>query len=170
VTNISVYPPAVTVFSTDPKLVAQLPGYIETSPIDLDNANDDLDTKIVLNLQPGVSVVGEDTVEVQVGIAAIEGSTTITAAQVEVTGLKEGLAATVSPETVDVILSGPLPLLEEIQAEDIRVYVELEEEGVGIYQRLPKVELAIPEIIVESILPGSLEITVIKAPLITPTP
>ncbi len=170
VTNISVYPPTVTVFSTDPKLVDQLPGYIETTALDLDNATDDLDTKVLLNLPPGISVVGEDTVEVQVGIAAIEGSITIESTKVEVTGLKEGLAAEVAPETVDVILSGPLPLLEDLTSEDIRVFVELAEEDIGTYQRLPVVELAIEEIVVESILPVSVEVTVSKAPIQTPGP
>ena len=170
VTNISVYPPTVTVFSTDPKLVDQLPGYVETTPLDLDNATDDLDTKVFLNLPPGISVVGEDTVEVQVGIAAIEGSITIDSIKVEVTGLQEGLKAEVAPETVDVILSGPLPLLEDLTSEDIRVYVELTEENIGTYQRLPVVELAIDEIAVESILPVSVEVTISKAPLQTPGP
>jgi len=170
VTNISVYPPTVTVFSTDPRLVDQLPGYIETTALDLDNATDDLDKKMLLNLPPGISVVGEDTVEVQVGIAAIEGSITIESTNVEVTGLKEGLTAVVAPETVDVILSGPLPLLEDLTPEDIRVYVELNEEDIGTYQRLPVVELAIEEIVVESILPVSVEVTVSKAPIQTPGP
>ncbi len=170
VTNISVYPPTVTVFSTDPRLVDQLPGYVETTALDLDNATDDLDKKMLLNLPPGISVVGEDTVEVQVGIAAIEGSITIESTNVEVTGLKEGLTAVVAPETVDVILSGPLPLLEDLTPEDIRVYVELNEEDIGTYQRLPVVELAIEEIVVESILPVSVEVTVSKAPIQTPGP
>jgi len=65
-TNISVFPPTVTVFSTDPKLVENLPGYIETSPLDLANARDDFDVNVSLNLPPGVQVVGDPTVTVQV--------------------------------------------------------------------------------------------------------
>ncbi len=34
-TNISVFPPNVMVFSTNPSLVDNLPGFVETSPIDL---------------------------------------------------------------------------------------------------------------------------------------
>jgi hypothetical protein len=57
VTNISVFPPAVTVFSPDPRLIEALPGYVETSPLDLDNARDDINLFMPLDLPPGVSVV-----------------------------------------------------------------------------------------------------------------
>lgn len=169
-TNISVSPPAVTIFSTDPQLVNDLPGYVETASLDLTGARDDLDVNLPLELPPGVSVVGEQTVSVQVGIAAIESSLTLSAMRVEVTGLEPGQAARISPETVDVILSGPLPLLDSLTKDDVRVIVEMNGEGLGTYQRTPRVELKITELSVESILPGTVEVTIIRAPLTTPTP
>lgn len=169
-TNISVSPPAVTIFSTDPQLVNDLPGYVETASLDLTGARDDLDVNLPLELPPGVSVVGEQTVAVQVGIAAIESSLTLSAMRVEVTGLEPGQAARISPETVDVILSGPLPLLDSLTKDDVRVIVEMNGEGLGTYQRIPRVELRITELRVESILPGTVEVTIIRAPLTTSTP
>ena len=115
-------------------------------------------------------MVGEQTVSVQVGIAAIESSLTLSAMRVEVTGLEPGQAARISPETVDVILSGPLPLLDSLTKDDVRVIVEMNGEGLGTYQRTPRVELKITELSVESILPGTVEVTIIRAPLTTPTP
>jgi YbbR domain-containing protein len=174
VTNISVFPPAVTVFSPDPRLIEALPGYVETSPLDLDNARDDINLFLPLDLPPGVSVVGQEGaigdqfVEVQVGVAAIEGSLTIEDIQVEVIGLAEGLRATVSPETVAVILSGPLPLLEQLTASDVRVIVDVSGEEVGVFQIVPEIEFDNDELQVDSVLPGSIEVTIILAPRIEP--
>ncbi len=159
VTNISVYPPAVTVFSADPQLVEELPGYVETLPIDLSGAKDDQDLKLQLNLPPGISVVGEQTVEVQVGIATIEGSLTLNNQAVEIIGLSKTLTAVVAPETVDVILSGPLPILDALLTSDLRVTIDVSDLVEGTYQRIPQIELNISGLTVESILPGSVEVT-----------
>ncbi|MFN7037694.1 MAG: YbbR-like domain-containing protein, partial [Bellilinea sp.] len=77
-TNISVFPPAVTVFSADPQIVSDLPGFIETEPLNINGLKDDLDISLSLNLPAGVSVVGDQTeVLVRVGVAAIESSLTL---------------------------------------------------------------------------------------------
>ena len=159
VTNISVYPPAITVFSADPQLVEELPGYVETLPIDLSGAKDDQDLQLQLNLPPGISVVGDQTVEVQVGIATIEGSLTLNNQVVEIIGLSKTLTAVVAPETVDVILSGPLPILDALLASDLRVTIDVSDLVEGTYQRIPQIELNISDLTVESILPGSVEVT-----------
>lgn len=169
-TNISAFPPAVTVFSTNPQVIEDLPGYVETASLDLTGAKDDLDVRLPLELPDGVSVVGEQTVTVQVGIAAIESSLTLSAMRVEVVGLEPGQAAKISPETVDVILSGPLPLLDSLTKDDVRVIVEMDGEGFGTYQRVPRVEIKINELRVELILPGTVEVTIIRAPPATATP
>ncbi|HSV86494.1 MAG TPA: CdaR family protein [Levilinea sp.] len=172
VTNISVFPPAVTVFSPDPSLVEGLPGYVDTAPLDLDNASDDINLFLPLDLPPGVSVVGQEGaiadqfVEVQVGVAAIVGSLTITDVPVDIVGLAEGLRATISPESVAVILSGPLPVLELLAAQDVRVIVDVTGENVGTYQLVPEVVFQNDDLQVDSILPGSVQVTITLAPRI----
>jgi YbbR domain-containing protein len=168
-TNLSVYPPTVTIFSSDPQQVNEIPGYIETVPVDLNGVKDDQDLKVALNLPSGVSVVGDQTVQVQVGIAAIEGSITLNNMRIELVGLAEGIFGRVSPETVDVIISGPLPLLDGLKSRDVSVVVEMNGEDVGNYQRTPRVLLKSAELSVESILPGSVEVNVIGRVTITPT-
>jgi YbbR domain-containing protein len=167
VTNISVFPPAVTVFSNDPNLVEQLPGYVETETLDLTGLKDDLDVFLSLNLPPGVTLVGDQTVEVQVGIASIEGSITLENMKVNIVGLSEGLTAEVSPATVDVILSGPLPVLDTLKSTDINIVINLEGVDVGVYQRIPQVQINVQDVRVQSILPASLEVKVSGAT--TPT-
>ncbi len=169
-TYISVSPPTVTLFSTNPQLTAQLPGYVETSPLDLTGIKDDLDIRLSLNLPDGVEVVGEQTVSVQVGVSAIEGSITLSGLPVKITGLPEDLSAHLSPETVDVILSGPVPLLDSLTTDDLMVTINLSEAGEGTYQLVPKVSLAIAEMRVESILPSSIEVVVVNTRGVSPTP
>jgi YbbR domain-containing protein len=167
VTNISVFPPAITVFSSNPKIVDALPGYIETTPIDLSGAHSDIDIQVSLNLPEGVTIVGSQTVNVQVGIAAIEGSITLSNMPVKVINLGPNLAGTASPDKVDVILSGPLQLLDQLTANQVHVTVDLTGKTSGDYQVIPVVKIDIPTILVESILPGTIQVTVINA---TPTP
>ena len=57
-TDISVFPPVVTVYSSDPNVVLELPGVVETLPLYLQNASEDIATRLDLNLPQGVSVGG----------------------------------------------------------------------------------------------------------------
>lgn len=166
-TTISVFPPAVTVFASDPSLVDKLPGYVETSPLDLTGTRDDVDIRVQLNLPEGISVVGDQTVNVVVGVSAIEGSLTINDVPVVVINLSPELGASLSPETVNIIISGPLPVLDGLTSDDIRVVIDLADTAIGTYQLVPRVELNGLELRVESVLPGSIEVTV---GLATPTP
>ena len=167
-TNISVNPPAITVYSGDPELVAALPGFVETEPLNLNEASQDIELSLGLNLPPGISVVGEQTVQVEVGIEALEGSLSLANMPVSVTGLAPGLSAQAAPETVDIILTGPLPLLEKLTANDIRITLDVTDLPVGSHQLAPLVEILITNIEVQSIFPGTVEVVI--TPSGTPTP
>lgn len=169
-TDLSVFPPVVTVYSTDPDLVSNLPGVVETQPLDLQNAQDDINTRLSLNLPPGVSIIGEQTVLVQAGVSPIEGSVTMAGEIIEVTGLANGLTAQVSPISVDVILSGPLPLLDTLTRQSVRATVDLTGLSVGTYQVTPRVEVLISNIIVESILPNAIEVVITELDTANPAP
>ncbi|MBP8048476.1 MAG: hypothetical protein KAY64_07000 [Anaerolineales bacterium] len=171
-TDISVFPPIVTVFANDPQLVIALPGVVETQPLDLQNAQEDIITRLALNLPVGVSVVGEQTVLIQAGVLPIESSITLAGERVEITGLGSGLTAQVSPLTVDVIVSGPLPLLDTLTRQDVRVTVDLTGLGVGTHQIVPRIEILISNVFVESILPNTIEVVIslLGTPTITVTP
>ncbi len=162
-TNISVFPPAVTVFSADPQIVSDLPGFIETEPLNINGLKDDLDISLSLNLPAGVSVVGDQTeVLVRVGIAAIESSLTLPNIPVEITGLQPGLSAVISPETITVIISGPVALLDRLRATDVRAVVDLTTLSEGTYQIEPEVEILIAELRAESLLPESVEVIITR--------
>lgn len=168
--NISVFPPVVTVFSGDPALVNSLPGVLETQPLDLENANEEITTRLAVNLPEGVSLVGEQTVLVRVNVTPIQSSLTLSNQTIEVDGLSPGLFMQVAPDNVDVILSGPLPLLDTLSPQDVRVIIDVTDLAAGTYQLNPKVEVLISDIVVESILPGTVEVVLSRTPINTPIP
>ena len=168
--NISVFPPVVTVYSTDPVLVSALPGVVETQPLDLQNINSNINTQLGLNLPSGVSVIGDPNVSIQAGISAIESSLTLSGEKVEVTGLPPDMSAQISPATVDVIISGPLPLLNTLTHQDVRITVDAAGLSEGTHQLTPNVQILISNLQVESVLPGTVEVTLAPNPNPTPTP
>jgi YbbR domain-containing protein len=167
-TNITVSPLNMVVFSSDPQLVNDLPGYVETEPVDLTDAVDDIDTYVVINLPEGVTMVGEQFVLVQVSIAAIEGSLTMSLPVIPI-GLLPIHTAVISPESVDVILSGPVPVLDTLTPDDIRVIVDVSDLELGTYQLEPIVDVIPDRIVVEAVLPSTVEVEIIIAPTPTPT-
>ncbi len=171
-TNISVFPPILTVYSNEPQLVEDLPGFVETEPLNLDGASDEIDTHLGLNLPNGISVVGDQTVQVGVGISAIEGSLSLNNMKVEVIGLVDGLDALISPETVDVILTGPLPLLDKLSAGDVKIIVDVTGLEAGVHQLTPQADIIINDVQVQSINPATIEVTISPSgkPTGTPTP
>jgi YbbR domain-containing protein len=169
VSNISVTPLVVTIQAENPELVNQLPGYVETYPIDISGANDDIEIRVTLNLPEGITLLGDQTVVVQIGIAAYEGSLTVTL-PVEADNLVVGLQAAVSPEEVDVILAGPEPILAALLEGDVRAYVDLTDLETGSHQVEVQVEILREELSVESIIPASVEVSISVAPTPTASP
>jgi YbbR domain-containing protein len=171
-TDISVFPPVVTVFAADPELVNTLPGVVETQPLELQSVKEDISTRVALNLPEGISIVGEQTVLIQAGVSPIESSVTLVSEKVEIINIGDGLNAQVSPATVDVIVSGPLPLLDTLTRQDVRVTVDLSGLEAGTHQVIAKVEVLIADVVVESILPNTIEVVITRVgtSTLTPTP
>lgn len=166
--SVAVFPPIVTVYSGNTALIESLPGYVETLPLNLSGVSENIETRLDLALPADVTLVGEVNVLVQVTIAPIEGSLTVAYRPVEITGLGAGLKAQVSPATVDVIISGPLPVLDTLRASDVRVSIDLTGRDVGAYQLTPTVTILLEGLTVESILPGTVQVTISASG--TPTP
>jgi YbbR domain-containing protein len=170
-TNISVSPPNVTVFSPDPQLVNSLPGFVETEPVDLTGLNDDVDIRATLNLSKGVELAGEKSVLVRLSIAALEGSLPISL-RLEVIGLPPEYSATVSPSQIDLLITGPLPILNNLKPGGIRVSINLSGLQPGTYQVSPVVDLLPSQVQVAAILPENVEVKIVRSlkPVVTPTP
>jgi YbbR domain-containing protein len=167
--NITVSPPNILVFSADPQLVMDLPGYVETQPLDIAGLEDDIDKLVVLDLPEGISVVGDRTVLVQVIISPILGNLRISLPVIPF-GLLPYQEAEISPDKVELIISGPVPVLNALESSDIEVVVDLRNFDLGTYLVEPLVELLPEELQIDSILPESVEVNVIRAPTPTPSP
>ncbi len=164
VVSISVNPPVITLFSTETEIVAGLPGYVSTVPLDLSFAEEDIVTRLSLNLPQGVIVVGEQqNVEVIIGIAPIETSILLNV-QVEVIGLGSGLETQLSPLTVSVILSGPLSTLQSLVGDDIRLFVDMTGLQPGTHLMEPQAEIVPPDVQLLSVIPSSIEVVITSSP------
>ena len=168
-THITVTPPNVMLFAADPALLDLLPGYVETEVLDITGATDDIETALTLNLPEGISVIGDDRVLVMVGVAAIEGSVTLSQ-EVEVIGLLPSFEAQIAPAQVDIIIAGPIPDLENLIPGDIRVVVDLTGLEPGIFQLQPIVDILPDGIYLQSISPESVEVTIQAIPTPTGSP
>ncbi|NLE45480.1 MAG: hypothetical protein GX620_12230 [Chloroflexi bacterium] len=167
ITGIAVTPPAVTVFGS-PDVIAALPGFIETDPIDIEGAQANVIVRPTLSLTGNVGVViGEQPVEVRVSVEPIESSQTIEIIP-ELQGMEPSFTATVSPESIQVILTGSLPLLENLQPDDVRVVLDLFGLEPGTHRIEPRV--IVPEgLTAESILPPTVQVELADRTTQTPT-
>lgn len=170
--NISVFPPVITVFAEDPELVNALPGVVETQPLDLQDAKENISTRLALTLPESITIVGTKTVQVQVAISPIQTSLTLLDQPINTIGLPDGFAAQISPQTVDVIISGPLPVLDALTPQDIAVSIDVTGLDLGTHQLEPKVEVFVEDVLEGSILPGTVEVvlSILGTPTPTPSP
>jgi YbbR domain-containing protein len=159
--RISVTPPIITVYSADAEAVVLLPGFVETEPLVLTGASSDIERRLALNLPQGITPVGDQTVLVQVWIAPM-GSLNITRS-LEIEGLGQGLAASASPDSVNVILTGPLPVLESLAPEDVRVILDVTDLGAGTHQVTPRIIVSPAGVVAQAVLPATVEVTITLA-------
>jgi YbbR domain-containing protein len=161
-TGLTVTPSVVSLFSTDPAIVLGMPGYVETEPLDITGAKDDIVRTLALKLPPGVSVVGDPGVEVRVSISAIEGSQTVTR-KIEFQGLTAGLTVTaISPVNVDVIITGPLEDLRTLKPGDVQVVLNLTGLGPGTYKLTPVVHITGNNLRVMTVSPAQVEVVIAR--------
>jgi len=169
VSSITVSPTLVTVFSPDPQAVDALPGYVETESLNLTGAQDDLEQTVGVQLPEGIYLAGNQSVVVLVQVAAIETTINVTR-PVEIEGLAEGVYAQSSPVAASVILKGPLPVLNKLLYEDVRVVVNVERLALGSYQLTPQVIILPEGVVLQTLLPETFEIVISHTPPATPAP
>jgi YbbR domain-containing protein len=165
-TGLTINPQVVTLYSDDPEVIRALPGYVETQPLDISGASADITKSLSLVLPVGVQVVGDPKIIVQVSISAIEDSITISR-PIRFQGLEPGLSVTLSPAFVDVILSGPAPIIWSLKPADIDVYLDLTGKGPGTYKMTPEVNKP-NELQLVTISPEQVEVVIVEE-TVTPT-
>lgn len=163
ISNISVEPALVTVYG-EQSVIEGLPGYLDTQSLDMQDATRDVIRRVALDLPEGVLVLGEgagkEGILVQIRVEPLLGGQTIRR-EVEIQNLRAGLQASVSLTHIDIILSGPLPALQELKSEDGQAILDLFGLPRGTHKVTPKIIL--PEglgLEVKSIVPDIVEVTI----------
>jgi YbbR domain-containing protein len=166
-TGLTITPQVVTLYSDNADAIQNLPGYVSTEPLDISGASADIDKSLSLVLPDGVQVVGNPDIVVQVSISAIEDSITLSR-PIRFLGLTPGLAATLSPSSVDIILSGPAPIIWSLHPADVDVFLDLSGLAPGTYKLQPEVKLLDPSLQVVTISPEQVEVVIKPEPTATP--
>jgi YbbR domain-containing protein len=158
VTGVEYAPQVVTVFGPR-EAIQQLPGFIETLDLSIDNATQAVEQRVGLNVPPNVSLVSENqSVAVRVLIEPQQGARTISR-RPTVVGVATPLTSTVSPPSIDIVLAGPLPQLNQLTENDVRVEVDASDLPAGVHQVAPTV-IKPDGITVQSILPATVQVEI----------
>ena len=158
-TNHSVSPSLVTLYSSDPSIVANMPGFVRTEPIDLSGLTSDTELRALLVLPEGVSLESEEkTVLIQIGVSAIESSDTLKV-PIQIVGLTSGLEAVLPYLDIDLLISGPIPILDILVPGDILLVIDLTDYEIGTYLVTPIVE-SLPESLVIDTNFSEIEVTI----------
>ena len=155
VTGISSNPSVVTVFGARDVITA-LQGFIATQPVSMLNAIQDVNERVSLNVPSNVSLLSGLQVSVTIKIEPIQGARTVVR-NIEVIGLSTGVSSTVSPQTVDLVLTGSLPRLNSLTDEDVRVIVDAKDLNIGTNQ--VEAQVTLPDgISVQSMQPATIQV------------
>ncbi|HET6444119.1 MAG TPA: CdaR family protein [candidate division Zixibacteria bacterium] len=139
---------------------------IQTEPVDISGLDESTTFQVALDLPDGVGVVDVQPIVVTVEIEPILTSDVVRR-PVEIRALGEGFEAVVEPDQVRVFLFGPLPVLDSLAEDDIRVTVNLLNLVTGTHVLEPLVRVSAEEIEVRSTQPAV--VTVIITSIISPT-
>jgi YbbR domain-containing protein len=153
--------PKLVTLRGDPAAIGQMSGYITVS-VDISNANANVIERVPLHLPENISALGTPSVTVDVSVIPINGAQTVQRRPV-IQGLGPGLTYTLSLETVNVFLAGPLPRLEALKIDAAPVILDLSELGPGVHVVEPRVPA--PEgITVQGLSPQNIEVAIELAP------
>ncbi|HEX9118445.1 MAG TPA: CdaR family protein [Anaerolineae bacterium] len=164
VNAVTADPKLVTLFG-DPSVVAQVSPYITVS-VDIKGANESVVERVPLHLPENVSALGTQSVNVQVSITPITGAQAVQR-RPTIQGLGPGLTYTLSLDSVNVYLTGPIPKLRSLRPDAAPVILDLTGLGPGTHVVEPKVPA--PEgVTVEGLSPQTVEVSIETSP--TPSP
>lgn len=165
--SVTVQPSTVTLVGL-PSVLNDLPGFVETLPISVTDATQNLSVRSLLTVPASVVVVDTNFVTVLVEVLPIQSSRALSR-PVEIQGVRPGWQASASPGDVDVILEGPDALLAALTPDDIQITVNAFDLEAGVHRIIPEV-LAPEGVTVVSIIPETIEVVIQPVPTPTPAP
>ncbi|MEI7555696.1 CdaR family protein [Candidatus Chlorohelix sp.] len=164
-------PQFVTIFG-EPNIISQI-NYIETEPVDVNGANSDIVLDVAL-VQPKNVLVSADNkrAKVRIAILPLDFSTSLEY-QVQQINIGPGLRYDITPSLVTITLSGPYKVFQDLQQkqfklEEVKVEVNLEGKGVGVYSDMP-VKITAPDGL-KVINSPTVTVRIVPQPTATPIP
>ena len=157
--NITVEPSSILITAPPDQLDALR---IETEPVDISGLTRSEILQVALDLPEEVSVEDPQPIVVTIEIEPILTSDVVQK-QVEIRGLGDDLAAILDPEEVRVFLFGPLPVLESLEEEDVRVTLDLLNLEIGTYSLEPIVSISANDVELRSVQPAILTVVITEA-------
>ena len=158
--------PSILTLAGPPLALNDLPGFVRTEPITITGMTAVLTERVPLSMPTNIVAVGVNYVTVTVSILPVLSSRTMTST-VELQGLRQEWEAIISPQMVDVILVGPDSLLSGLKLDDIQVFVNLFDLGLGSH-RVEPIVLYPEGIDLESVIPDVVDVVIRVKP--SPTP
>ena len=150
--------PSMLTLAGPPQVLNDLPGFVRTEPITISGMTAVLTERVPLSMPTNIVAVGVNYVTVTVSILPVLSSRAMTST-VEIQGLRQEWTATISPEVVDVILVGPDTLLSDLKPDDIQVFVNLFDLGLGVH-RVEPIVLYPEDVELESVIPDVVEVVI----------
>lgn len=158
--NVSNEPRSVLVTGS-PEVLSSL-GSLQTEPIDITGATETISLQATLILPDGVSLDTLQSILVVIEVEPILTSSVVPVVP-EIRALGPGLTATVSVDTVRVIVYGPLPVLDSLQEDDVRVTLDLLGLEAGTHNVSPNVVVTATGLEVRSTQPAFITVVITQA-------
>ena len=145
-----------------------LPDFVETMPMTITGATENLSRQSLLKVPADVGVVEASYVTITVEILPILGTRTLTSTM-ELIRIPAGMQATPVPSQVVITLEGPDAKLTALKPDDILIVLDLRGYSKGIHLITPNV-LAPEGIRVLTVDPGTIAVLIESLPTPTPEP
>jgi YbbR domain-containing protein len=155
--SIQVEPPSILVRGLPTRLTEIT--QIRTEPIDITGLTETFTQQVALEFPLGITPDEVQTIQVTVEIEPIL-TTGVYNRPVAVLGLEQGLTAVIDPEEVRVILFGPLPMLDTLLEEEVRVVVDAVGLKAGTYALEPIVTLPDRGVELRTVQPNFVSVTI----------
>ncbi|MCL5025833.1 MAG: CdaR family protein [Chloroflexi bacterium] len=162
--GIAVDPSSLTVVG-DPTAINDL-RFLSTKPVDLGRTAKDLTVAIDPQLPANVALARDQKVTVRVSVSPTPGTMSMRLVPI-ITGADAGLEGSVEPNSAQVMLSGPTPVLGLLTPQDVQVIVNATDLGAGSHKVTATV-VAPPTVKVEQVVPPVLTVTLRPAATATP--
>ncbi len=164
--NAQATPLLATVVSGNQDALSKLE-FVSTQPINISGASSEVSTSVHLQEILGITFFGSESVQVSIGIVPFQTSKTISV-RLEVLNQASNLRYSYDPTSVNLTISGPYQAFQpELQLDQIKATVNVQDRGVGIYTVPVQVELPSNLVVTNN---PTVKVLVSQPPTPTPQP